>query len=250
MVSGSDPQVSGAPFGTSVPPSSHLIFTFGGGSLPAELIPAGRLGRRNQPRGRLQLELAPRTSPLRGSVKPAALELEGGHVDLAADAAPPVAVGLLHAGHRAFGSLVERHDGSAAGIQTAPAPRFGFLSVVRREGVASLSNALRLPFLVMSEQPATVRFKLEVFDPIRRAPGTFVLGFVAMCLVVWLLFVLLNENHMNLFVGLQIGFQAFALTAIWRLCERRAARQDARARRKAGPPTSPLRHSLTRNDER
>ena len=44
-----------------------------------------------------------------------------------------------------------------------------------------------------------------------------------MCLVVWLLFVLLNENHMSLFVGFQIGFQAFALNVIWRLCERRAA---------------------------
>lgn len=63
----------------------------------------------------------------------------------------------------------------------------------------------------------------QAFDPIRRAPGTFVLGIVAMCLVVWLLFVLLNENHTSLFVGLQIGFQAFALNVIWRLCERRAA---------------------------
>lgn len=71
---------------------------------------------------------------------------------------------------------------------------------------------------------------LEVFDPIRKAPGTFVLGIVAMCLVVWLLFVLLNENHFRVFVGLQIGFQAAALSAIWHLCERRSGRREPRNR--------------------
>ena len=67
-----------------------------------------------------------------------------------------------------------------------------------------------------------MRFGLEAFDPIRRAPGTFLLGLVAVCFVVWLLFILMNERHFSLFVGLQIGFQAFALEALWRLCERRA----------------------------
>ena len=73
-------------------------------------------------------------------------------------------------------------------------------------------------------------FRLEALDPIRRAPGTFLLGLVAMCLVVWLLFVLLNENHFTLFVGLQIGFQAAALEVIWRLCEWRAGLNQSRNR--------------------
>ena len=129
----------------------------------------------------------------------------------------------------------------------SPAHRAGLRGgdrLVAREGKASVSaspyssavkgsryfsHALRLPFLVMSLQTATVPLRLEAFDPIRRAPGTFVLGVAAMCSVVWLLFVLLNESHMSLFVGLQIGFQAFALNVIWRLCERRAARHAAPA---------------------
>ncbi len=75
-----------------------------------------------------------------------------------------------------------------------------------------------------------MRFELEAFDPIRKAPGTFVLGLMAMCLVVWLLFALLNENHFGIFVGLQIGFQVAALEAIWRLCERRAGLRESRDR--------------------
>ena len=43
---GSDPPVLPTPFGTRVPPSSHSWLHVRWGSLPAELIPAGRLGSR------------------------------------------------------------------------------------------------------------------------------------------------------------------------------------------------------------
>ena len=72
-----------------------------------------------------------------------------------------------------------------------------------------------------------MRFGLEALDPIRKAPGTFLLGLAGMGLVVWLLFALLNENHFWLFVGLQIGFQAAALEVIWHLCERRAGLHES-----------------------
>lgn len=71
---------------------------------------------------------------------------------------------------------------------------------------------------------------LEPLRPIIRAPGTFLLGCVVIGSLVWLLFMLMNENHFGLFVGLQIAFQAFALEALWQLCEKRAGLREPQNR--------------------
>lgn len=58
----------------------------------------------------------------------------------------------------------------------------------------------------------------------------FLLGLVVIFSIMWLLFVIMNENHMRLFTGLQIGLQPFAMEALWQLCEKRAGLRETRNR--------------------
>lgn len=76
----------------------------------------------------------------------------------------------------------------------------------------------------------SVRFRVPsarvAFDPIRRAPGTFILGLAAIFLFWWTLFIFLYESHPRLFVVLQIGVLTATMEGLWQLCEKRAGPRE------------------------